>query len=137
MKPGAPGQRDLKRALVLLDDVEKIVSNARLNVSHKSVQDLGNGLSTAKGALSEMLGAAAAEENPPAQPQRSMDPMKVALRVLTEIADRGQPHPDDLAALARICGRKPDGIGWDEFACEALQKVLGNRAAARQLLTGA
>lgn len=61
--------------------------------------------------------------------------MKIGLRVLTELAEGGRPHPDDLAALVRICGHPPAAAGWDEFACEALQKVLTNRAAARQSLT--
>lgn len=137
MKTGSVGQKDLGRALELLGEVERIISNAGLNLAHKDVQDLGHGLAAAKGALSRMLGEdpAAAADPASIQPSRSMDPMKIALRVLTEFAERGQPDSDDLAALLRICGRKPDGIAWDEFACEAIQKVLNNRALARQSLT--
>lgn len=140
MKSGAPGQKDLRRALDLLGDVEKIISHAGLNLSHKNVQELGNGVSTARGALVRMLDAPTEIETIPAvaggEPARSMDPMKVALRVLTELADRGQPDARDLEALIRICGRMPNGVGWDEFACEALQRVLADRAAARQTLAG-
>lgn len=141
MKSGAPGQKDLRRALELLGEVEKIISNAGLNISHKGVQDLGNGVSKAKTALSGMLDAIPPVKGDMADPSdaknapvRSMDPMKVALRVLTELADRGQPDSRDLEALIRICGHMPKGVGWDELACEALQKVLSNRAAARQTL---
>lgn len=141
MKSGAPGQKDLRRALDLLGEVEKIISNAGLNVSHKGVQDLGNGVSKAKAALSGMLDAVPARNSnlslPPESQTaliRSMEPMKVALRVLTELADKGQPDARDLEALIRICGHMPSGVGWDELACEALQKVLGDRAAARQTL---
>lgn len=137
MKSGSPGQKDLSFALELLGKVENVISNAGLNLSHKDVQDLGNGLATAKGALARMLGRELSEpaERSFVPGPRSMDPMKIALRVLTELAEGGRPHPDDLAALVRICGHDPDGAGWDEFACEALQKVLSNRAAARQSLT--
>src|SRR5579863_4649364 len=137
MKSGSPGQKDLRRALDLLGEVEKIVSSAGLNLSHNGVQELGDGLSAAKVALSQMLGVAPEEQGDAilAETFRSMDPMKIALRVLTEIAEKGRPDSEDLKALVRICGRKPDRMGWDEFACEALQKVLNNRAAARQSLS--
>lgn len=140
VKSGAPGQKDLRRALDLLGDVEKIIANAGLNISHESVQQLGNGVSAARGALVRMLDVAPAVQNTSTgvanDPSRRMDPMKVALRVLTELADRGQPDARDLEALIRVCGRMPNGVGWDELACEALQKVLADRAAARQTLTG-
>jgi hypothetical protein len=140
VKAGAPGQKDLTRALDLLGDVEKIISNAGLNLSHRNVQELGNGVSTARGALAGMLDASPAIESIPtaagSDAGRSMDPMKIALRVLTELADRGQPDARDLEALIRICGRMPNGAGWDELACEALQRVLADRAAARQTLAG-
>lgn len=140
MKSGAPGQKDLRRALDLLGDVEKIISNAGLNASHESVQELGHGVAAAKEALIRMLDTFPALENKPAAPEnapaRSMDPMKIALRVLTELADRGQPDALDLEALIRICGHMPNGVSWDELACEALQKVLADRAAARQTFAG-
>jgi hypothetical protein len=140
VKSGAPGQKDLRRALELLGDVEKIISTAGLNLSHKNVQELGDGVSTARGALVRMLDVSPAVESTPTAaggpPARNMDPMKIALRVLTELADRGQPDSRDLEALIRICGRMPNGVGWDELACEALQKVLADRAAARQTIAG-
>lgn len=49
MKSGSPGQKDLSFALELLGKVEKIISSAGLNLSHRDVQDLGNGLATARG----------------------------------------------------------------------------------------
>lgn len=137
MRSGSPAQIDLGRALRLLAEAGSIISNAHLNPTHKGVQELGHGLTSAQRALSEMLSAVPA--NAVAAPaDRSMDPMKVALRVLTCLADKTRPDSADLDALVRICGRKPDGIGWDELACETLQKVLADRAMARQaLVTGA
>lgn len=132
MKPGSAGQKDLRLALQLLADVEKIISHAGLNPTHTGVQNLANGVSSAKGALSQLLGATTPE--PQRGNSRSMDPMKIALRVLTELAEKRRPESADLEALERICGQKPGSMGWDEFACEALQKVLGDRAAARQSL---
>lgn len=145
MKAGASGQKDLKLALEMLEKVGEIVGTAGLNPSHEGVQELAHGVAEARSALSRMLGAipvelkdgafalAALERQVAAG--RSMDPMKIALRVLTALADKTAPDPADLDALIRIGGPKPEGAGWDEYACEALQKVLGDRAAARQSLT--
>jgi len=44
------------------------------------------------------------------------------------------PDPADLEILVRVCGPRPAGIAWDEFACETLQEVLKDRAAARQTM---
>lgn len=145
MKAGAPGQKDLELALEMLEKVGQIVCNAGLNPSHKGVQELAHGVSEARGALSQMLGAipselregdfALASLERQVGAGRNMDPMKIALRVLTALADKTKPKSEDLDALLRIGGPKPDRVGWDEFACETLQKVLGDRAAARQSLT--
>ncbi len=128
---GAAGQKDLKLALEMLEKVADIVWNAGLNLSHQGVQELAHGVAEARSALSRMLGAIPVE---PDADGRSMDPMKIALRVLTALAVKTSPDPVDLDAMVRIGGPKAEGVGWDEFACETLQKVLGDRAAARQLL---
>lgn len=145
MKAGAAGQKDLKLALELLEKVGDIVCNAGLNPSHEGVQEMAHGVAEARSALSRMLGAIPVELKEGAfalaalerqvAVGRSMDPMKIALRVLTALADKTSPDSADLDALVRIGGPKADGASWDEFACETLQKVLGARAAARQSLT--
>lgn len=144
MKSGSPAQKDLRFALDLLNRVENIISNAALNPSHKEVQELASGVLGARDALARMLGQipdalrggdfTIAGLDAERTPARSMDPMKIALRVLSNLTDRKQPDTRDLDALVRICGHEPAGVGWDEFACEALQKVLSDRAAARQFL---
>jgi hypothetical protein len=122
---------DLQAVLKLLDDAEQIVAAAGLPPADSAALEFAVSLTAARRAVSHLL-----QPGPDAQriPPRNMDPMKIALRVLTQITQHTEPDPWDLDALVRICGHAPEGVGWDEFACEALQKVLKDRAAARNSL---
>lgn len=63
----------------------------------------------------------------------SMEPMKIALRVLTALADKHEPQQSDIDALSRFAGPRPPEQALDEYACDALQLVLKDRAAARRV----
>jgi len=118
---------DLKFGLELLMRVEEIVARAEQSGTIDASQ-LTQALSVARTSLLFILGA------PAVPPAPSMDPMKTALRVLTAFAEKSVPEPADLEILVRVCGPRPAGIAWDEFACETLQEVLKDRAAARQTM---
>lgn len=118
---------DLKLGLDLLVRVEEIVARAEQSGASE-VRHVTQTLATARSSLLLILG------EPPVPPTPSMDPMKTALRVLTAFAERSIPEPKDLDILVRVCGPRPAGVGWDEFACETLQRVLKDRAAARETM---
>ena len=118
---------DLRFALGLLAHVEELVAQLD-RPETDAARQLSQALFTARSSLLRIAGASVTSPVP------SMDPMKTALRVLTAYAGRTVPEPADLDTLVRVCGRKPAGMGWDEFACETLQKVLKDRAIARETL---
>jgi uncharacterized protein (DUF433 family) len=68
-------------------------------------------------------------------PRISMEPMKVALRVLSAIVEKQTPSPADVSALMRLTGSEAATMSPDEIACEALQLVMRDRAEARKALT--
>ena len=78
---------------------------------------------------------AGADVEPAVNPPASMEPMKVALRVLSAYAEKHKPSPADVAALMRLAGPEPPGTSPDEFACDALQRIMRDRAEARKALT--
>ena len=118
---------DLKAGLELLTRVEAIVAGADASGSLDASQ-LSHTLSAARTSLLRMLGVQDIAPHP------SMDPMKTALRVLTAFAEKSAPDPRDIEILVRVHGSRPAGANWDEFACETLQEVLKDRAAARQTM---
>jgi hypothetical protein len=61
--------------------------------------------------------------------QSSLDVMKIALRVLTDINSRRDPDPKDVQALRDYAPGAP--AENDLLACEVIQKALANRAKAR------
>ena len=63
--------------------------------------------------------------------QRSLELMQAALRVLEAFTEHKQPKRDDVQQLTRLYGHKPDGVGYDEWACEAIQQALKHRASVR------
>ena len=135
MKAGSFGL-DLTLAVELLAEAENIIARSGLSASSRDLHHLARNLSTLKNQLSTMLPATLPRgSNENSALRRSMEPMKIALRVLTAHANGAQPEEVDLNALERICGEKPDGVGWDEFACEAIQDVLRDRAQARKSLS--
>jgi hypothetical protein len=146
MKSGPLGQNDLRHAIELLGRVESMVRNDQLKIFGERWPEVVGSLSDAQNVLSEVMSATAPQANDrhlsvvkggkqePPKSVPSMDPSKVALRVLTALADKETSAPADLEALMRICGEKPHGVGWDELACDTLQRVLRDRAAARRSL---
>jgi hypothetical protein len=135
MKAGSFGQ-ELTLAAELLADAENLIARAGLTSSSRDLLDLAQSLSKARSELATMLPAKqphGGNENLTAR--RSMDPMKIALRVLTAHANGAKPDESDLNALERIYGEKPAPMSWDIFACEAIQNVLKDRASARKWLT--
>lgn len=134
MKVGSFGQ-ELTLAVELLADAENLVARAGLNASSRDLLDLAQNLSKVKSDLSTMLPVSAPHGgNEKLSARRSMDPMKIALRVLTAHANGAQPDESDLNALERIYGEKPARMTWDIYACEAIQNVLRDRASARMSL---
>ena len=63
--------------------------------------------------------------------QKSLDAMKLALRVLTALIQNQHPVADEVAALRELSGPKLQGMPIDELACEVIQEALRHRAAAR------
>lgn len=134
MKAGSFGQ-ELTLAVELLSDAENLVARAGLKASSHDLLELAQNLSKVKSELSTMLPATAPHGgNERLGARRNMDPMKIALRVLTAHANGAQPDEADLNALERIYGEKPSSLGWDIYACEAIQNVLRDRASARKSL---
>ncbi len=135
MKAGSFGQ-ELTLAVELLADAENLVARAGLHASSRDLLDMAQNLSKVKSELSTMLPSTVPHGgNERLSARRSMDPMKIALRVLTAHANGAQADESDLNALERIYGEKPASLGWDIFACEAIQNVLRDRASARKTLT--
>jgi len=131
MKVGSFGQ-ELTLAVELLNDAENIIAKAGLKASSHDLLVVAQELSKAKSELSAMLPASLpAGGNEKTSARRSMDPMKIALRVLTAHANGAQADESDLNALERIYGEKPAHLGWDIYACEAIQNVLRDRKSAR------
>ena len=62
--------------------------------------------------------------------------MQVTLRVLSAIAAKRDPDESDTQELAEFYGPKPDGIDWDEFACDILQRIIHERHGGRTQASG-
>jgi hypothetical protein len=67
--------------------------------------------------------------------ERIVEPMKVALRVLSAISEGRVPSSADIAQLRAYV---PDSAAAaaDEVACEVIQQALKSRAAARAKSSG-
>jgi hypothetical protein len=65
--------------------------------------------------------------------QRSIDALKVALRVLTAISEHHEP---DLADVDRLRAYAPllSDASLDELACDVIQQALRRRNEARKAL---
>jgi hypothetical protein len=117
----------------LLAEAENIIARAGLKASSRQLLLLAQDVSKTRSDLSTLLPVSAPHgSGEQATARRSMDPMKIALRVLTAHANGAQAEATDLSALERMYGKKPDAAGWDEFACDSIQSVLRDRASARQ-----
>jgi hypothetical protein len=64
-----------------------------------------------------------------------LDELKVATRVLAELAENREPLASDVGRLREIV---PDGarLSLEELACEAIQEVLRGRAKVREAMNG-
>jgi len=62
--------------------------------------------------------------------ERVVEPMKVALRVLSAVSERQTPASADIALL-KAYAPEWAGAPLDEMACEVIQQALRKRAAAR------
>jgi hypothetical protein len=66
--------------------------------------------------------------------QKSLDVMRLALRVLTALNHNDQPRFADIRKLHELAGPEGANLGDDELACAVIQKALEYRAAARRSL---
>jgi hypothetical protein len=64
--------------------------------------------------------------------QRSLDAMKVALRVLTAIDGHRDPNPNDVAELKNLEPLLADTAPPDELACEVIRQALKRRAEVQE-----
>src|SRR6516225_2968681 len=102
MKAGSFGQ-ELTLAAELLAEAENIVARAGLKASSRQLLVLAQDLSKTRNDLSKLLPASA--PHGPAErsgSRHNMDPMKIALRVLTAHANGAQAESSDLNALERM-----------------------------------
>jgi hypothetical protein len=68
--------------------------------------------------------------------QYSLQAMEVALRVLTALTEKRNPHPADVNRLRTIVDGSSRDLPLDELACEVIQRALRHRAEARKKATG-
>ena len=62
--------------------------------------------------------------------ERSLDAMKVAMRVLTALSDKRTPDPADIKTLNEFAPLLRD-LSPDELACDVIQQALRRRSQVR------
>jgi len=62
--------------------------------------------------------------------QHSLDAMKLALRVLTDLTEKRRSEADEVGALRESAGPKLQGMPLNDLACGVIQGALKHRATA-------